>query len=312
MERNANYALVGLIFTTLLVALVVFVVWLAGSRFTRHKDVYDVIFPGPVHGVAAGGEVDFNGIKVGQVSKITLDPRNAQYVVARIDVTPDVPIKTDSIASLEPQGITGVNFIQISPGTARAHRLIDTVADDEVPRIPGKRDALADLLAGGGSVIQNAAEALDRVNLLMSRRNIAALGGTLTNLETVTGALKDHRDLIAKTEVTVEHADAAVQQLTVLERSSDALVRVDAHRSLGKLDSALDEVTDAARDLKLTMDKLRGPAGAFAETGLPQVTSTLRSLQTATDHLDRVLDEVQSNPGGLIGKPPPKEITIKP
>jgi phospholipid/cholesterol/gamma-HCH transport system substrate-binding protein len=311
LERNANYALVGLVFTGLLVGLVVFVVWLAGSRFHRHKDAYDVVFPGPVHGVAAGGEVDFNGIKVGQVSRIGLDPRNAQYVVVRIEVTPDVPIKTDSTASLEPLGITGVNFILISAGSPGA-KLLRDVASDETPRIVGKRDALADLLAGGGSAVQNAAAALERLNLLMSRRNIAALSETLSNIAAVSGALKDHKEIIAKTEDAVTHADTAIQKFTELETSSNELVRVDAHRSLDKLNGALDAVTAATRDLQATVDKLRGPTGAFAETGLPQMTSTLRSLQTATDHLDRVLDEVQSNPSGLIGKAPPKEVVLKP
>src|SRR5437763_10743570 len=116
MERNANYALVGLASTLLLVALLVFAVWLAGIRGENY-DYYDVVFQGPVRGLSQGGEVHFNGIKVGEVSKIFLDKKDPTKVVARAKVTSDVPIRVDSYGTLEPQGITGVNYIQITAGT---------------------------------------------------------------------------------------------------------------------------------------------------------------------------------------------------
>jgi phospholipid/cholesterol/gamma-HCH transport system substrate-binding protein len=312
MERNANYALVGLISTALFIGLVVFVVWLAGNRFTRDKDLYDVVFQGPVHGVAQGGEVDFNGIKVGTVSKIGLDPKNSQLVIARIDVNTDVPIRKDSIATLEPQGITGVNFIQISAGTPSQPLLKDTVPDGDVPKLASKRDALSDLLAGGGFVVQKTVDALDRLNLLLSHQNIRTLGATLHDVQQVTGALSAHKAIIGDAETAVQHADAAIGQFEVLAKSGDRLVNSDARTSLLKLNAALDEVTAATKSVRATVDKVQGPTAAFAETGLPQVTSSLRSLQVATDHLDRVLSDVESNPRGLIGKAPPKEIEVRP
>lgn len=55
MERQANYALVGAISTLLLIAGVVFVVWLGGSRFSNEYDRYRIIFEGPVRGLSVGG-----------------------------------------------------------------------------------------------------------------------------------------------------------------------------------------------------------------------------------------------------------------
>ena len=67
MERNANYALVGLISTILLIAMIVFVFWLANFAFSAKYDTYQVVFHGPVSGLTRGGDVQFNGIKVGEV-----------------------------------------------------------------------------------------------------------------------------------------------------------------------------------------------------------------------------------------------------
>src|ERR1700761_2773985 len=117
LERNANYALVGFASLVLFVGLGAFVLWLAQVRFARDYDIYDIVSDGPVRGISQGGEVHFNGIKVGEVQRIALDPANASRVIARIKVTSDVPIKTDSYATLEPQGVTGVNYVQITAGT---------------------------------------------------------------------------------------------------------------------------------------------------------------------------------------------------
>ena len=87
MERNANYALVGFASLILLVGLTLFVFWLARLQFNRDFDIYDILFLEPVRGLSEGGEVHFNGIKVGEVTKLALDKRDPNRVIARIRVT---------------------------------------------------------------------------------------------------------------------------------------------------------------------------------------------------------------------------------
>src|SRR3954470_3221194 len=153
MEKNANYALVGLSSLILFVGLVIFVVWLARFKFSQEYDLYDIVFQGPVRGLNQGGEVHFNGIKVGEVTRIALDRTNPARVIARARVTSDVPIRADSYAPLEPQGITGVNYVQITAGTPSKPLLKQTVPRDQIPVIRSQRSALSDLLEGGGTVL---------------------------------------------------------------------------------------------------------------------------------------------------------------
>jgi len=312
MERNANYALVGLASTILLAALAVFAVLLAGNKFTRDYDTYDVVFLGPVRGLAQGGEVHFNGIKVGDVSKISLDPQNPQFVIARSRVTTDVPIRADSYATLEPLGITGVNYIQITAGTASKPLLKDTVREGQIPRIASKRDALSDLLAGGGFIVQRTVEALDRVNRVFSDENIKTLSAAMSDVQAVTAELRERKTIIEDAQKTLQDADEATKQFTTLAQSSRALVDGDGRKTLVKLSDAAGEIQATAKSLRVTLDKLEGPTETFASTGLPQLTGTIASLQRATDHLDQVLGEIQADPRGLIGKPPAKEMMVKP
>src|SRR5579863_2131263 len=125
MERNANYALVGLISTILLIAMIVFILWLTNFALSARYDVYDVVFHGPIQGLSRGGDVQFNGIKVGEVSDIKLDSNDPNLVHAFARVRSDTPVRQDSTATLEGQGITGVTYIQIAAGTRNKPLLKD-------------------------------------------------------------------------------------------------------------------------------------------------------------------------------------------
>ena len=71
----------------------------------------------PYAACAAGGEVRFNGIKVGEVKTLRFDPQDATRVIARIQVSATTPVRTDSRARLEAVGLTGVTLIQLDAGT---------------------------------------------------------------------------------------------------------------------------------------------------------------------------------------------------
>ena len=94
MERHANHALVGIVTTLLVVGGLIFAVWLSSSGIGGH-DRYLVVFTGPVRGLAKGSEVQFNGIRVGEVKKIRIDPGNSGRVLADLSVDRDTPVRVD-------------------------------------------------------------------------------------------------------------------------------------------------------------------------------------------------------------------------
>ena len=64
MERHARYALVGVVSIGLLIAAIVFVVWLGRVQFNQQYDHYRILFEGPVNGLSEGGDVLFNGLSL--------------------------------------------------------------------------------------------------------------------------------------------------------------------------------------------------------------------------------------------------------
>jgi phospholipid/cholesterol/gamma-HCH transport system substrate-binding protein len=312
MERNAHYALVGLASTVLFVLMVVFVVWLARLQFTKAYDIYDVDFKGPVRGLSSGGEVFFNGIKVGEVTKLSLDRLNPNRVVARIRISSDSPVRIDSTGSLEPLGVTGVNYIQITAGTLSKPLLKDVTPSDRIPvirTIPGQFDSL---LEGGGTVLARAVEVMDRVNRLMSDENIKQISGTLADVHAVTSELKDQKRLIADLDDTVKSLNATSEKIGKLTTDANGLVDGDLKRTLANLNGAVGEIRETTVEVRGAIGQVAGPAGEFASTGLPQLSRTVVTLQRAAENLDRLVSEVEANPRALVGKGPAKELEVKP
>ena len=296
----------------LFIGLIIFVVWLARLSFSQDYDNYDVLFVGPVRGLSQGGEVHFNGIKVGEVTKIALDKEDPNRVIAQVRVTSDVPIRTDSFASLEPQGITGVNYIQITAGTPSLKLLKETVPDGQRPVIRSQRSALADLLEGGGTVLSRTIEALDRVNRVLSNDNIKSFTGTMNNLNEFTEEAKKRKDVIADAQTTLKSINQTALDISAFAKSGQKTMDTDVGTSLKKIDDAADQVNKAAADLSGVLTKLDGPVNEFATTGLPELTDAIGSLQDAANSLGRLANDAQQNPQGLVGKPPATKKEVKP
>jgi len=312
MEKNANYALVGLSTLMLFVGLVIFIAWLARVSFSHEYDVYDILFQGPVRGLNQGAEVHFNGIKVGEVTKIRLDPTNPSRVIATARVDAEAPIRVDSYATLEPLGITGVNYVQLTAGTPAKPLLKDTVPKGQIPVIRSQRSALSDLLEGGGTVLTRTIEALDRVNRVLSNENIKTFGAVLSDTQSVTAELREHKAVVADAQAALQNASDAAKEVAALSRSGRELVDGDGKRAIKNAADAAEEARGAAKELRSMIAQLKTPTADFATNGLPQVTSAVVSLQAAAESLERLANDIESNPRGLVGKNTAQEMKVEP
>jgi phospholipid/cholesterol/gamma-HCH transport system substrate-binding protein len=312
VEKTANYLLVGLGCIVLFFVATVFVVWLAKVQFTRDFAEYDIRFQGPVRGLSQGGEVRFNGIKVGDVTKIRLDPGDHGYVLARARVSSDVPIKTDSYASLEPQGFTGESYVQITSGGPGSPLLKSTASFGQTPVLASRKGSLDNLFDGGGTVMSRAVQALDQVNRVLSPTNVAAIGGILSDTHEVTSELRAHKSLIGDAHKAVQNADGAIADLRVLEASGKNLVEGDARRTIVNAGEAAAELKATAHDLRGMIGGLAGPTKDFAVNGLPRATATLVEIQTTSETLNRLINEIQADPRAFITKTPARKVTFKP
>src|SRR6185295_18649996 len=152
-------------------ALMLFTLWIAGTPLNASYATYDVLFEGPVNGLSEGGEVRFNGIKVGEVTNLSLDRKDPNKVIARIRVDSETPVRTDSKAQLNFLGITVVTFIQILAGDPNSPLV---VADNfkDPPVIKTERTALDQLFSGGQNFLTLTTDTLANIKMALSEENV--------------------------------------------------------------------------------------------------------------------------------------------
>src|SRR6266700_2423628 len=126
METRANYVLMGTFTLAVIVAAFGFVYWFSTIGQGGARAAYRVTFDGSVTGLRTGGSVLFNGIKVGEVTDLRLNPQDPRQVVATIAVESSVPVRSDTRVGLDFQGLTGIASVALKGGTPDAPLLPTT------------------------------------------------------------------------------------------------------------------------------------------------------------------------------------------
>lgn len=313
MESKANYALIGVFVLVAMASALSFIVWLSNAQFDQKYDQYEVVFQGAVRGLSQGSEVRFNGLRVGEVTALTLDPNDSNAVVADIQINADTPVHTNSKAQLEPLGLTGLNYIQISGGTEE-FPLMSELPGKGPFRIPGQMSQIDTLVEGGEDVIIGAQRALGRVNLLLSEDAILNFQGILANIREISGNLTDadlDTDVVNRTLVAFEQAaiDVSAAALAVDEaaQSFDGLVKADLKQALARSEITMAQLDKTLADFsgfavgaeQLTVDS-RDAINRLSNSGLTDVEETLDGVREVVNSLNAVIEELEANPLNFI------------
>lgn len=159
-----------------------------GTSFLEQRDEYYVRFQGSVGGLEPGSQVRLNGIRVGRVDGVKIDPDDPAYVRVLLSLDAETPITKDTIATLNMQGITGMKYIELHGATLESERLE-----------PG-----SEITAGGSDIDLLTEKAVDialKIDILLNNL-VAATSGENVKLVTsilgeVDGTLQETRKLIA-------------------------------------------------------------------------------------------------------------------
>jgi len=289
METKANYLLIGAVTVIGAALILLFAMWMSTGDLRRGFNEYDVIFDDPVRGLTEGGEVRFNGIKVGEVMALRIDPDNTNRVIARIRVSSDVPVKSDSEAQLEPIGLTGVTLIQLSAGSPTAEVLRPTVFG-EPARITGRGSQIDILVARSEDIALRASEAMAAVRDLLTNENIARVTRIIENLETVSNQLASQRSVITRSGEAAGAMTNAATEIAALARQTQ--------RDLAELDQTMTEINEAA-------------AVASGET-LPELTRAAEEIRRAAAGISRVANNLEENPSVLTPRSPRPTVELRP
>lgn len=314
METRAHHVLIG-VFTLLVVtAALGFVLWLAKTSSEGEYAYYDIVFNEAVTGLSKGGQVQYNGIGVGEVSRIWLAPDDPRKVIARIRVAGVTPVKDDTEAKLGIAGVTGVAFIQLSGGTPASPRLRPQ-PDEEFAVIVAQPSALAALLASGEDIVTSVNEALLRIGQLLSEDNVKHVSTMLENVNALVGTVAARRgeigDAIGQLVSVASDLKSTLSRLDTLAGSANGLVSKDARGLIVTLQQAVDALNRAAVNADGLIADNRGAVNTFANQSLRQIGPTLAELRATLESVQKLADELGRSNSLLLGNQKPKEFRPK-
>ena len=307
-----NYAVVGAFVLVLSGALIAGVLWLAsGGAFQTKYDLYLAVIDESVAGLNLNAPVKFNGVDVGKVRAIQLDPVNPQNVRLIFAIARGTPIKEDTVAVLKTQGLTGIAYVELSGGASES-RPLTAVAPEEYPQIRTKPSLSARL----ENVLTTAMSKLDRmstnIDALLSDENRAAvssaLADTATLMRTFTARKQTIDAGITSAARTLDNSARVTEQLgPVIEqigRSADAVEKMG------------NEASKASKSAGKTISAVGADVQRFTGETLPELDRLLSELKVLSASLRRVIEQTERNPTGILfGRSPvpdgPGESTMK-
>ncbi len=284
MESRANYALVGLFTLAVLAAAFGFIYWFNSGGSGRRQDVR-VIFSGTVTGLGRGSSVLFNGLRVGEVTRIELLPDDPRRIYAVIQVDNTTPLRVDTRARIEAQGLAGVVAVQLLGGEPNSP-VLQAQPGQQLPTIIAERSELQDIIETVRTIAKRADEVLGGIEGLV-KDNAGSISNTVKNVERFSAALGDNSDGVDKLMKSFGQIAETISPLAM---------------KLGTLSEELTQIVRSVDQKKVTnivdnVDKFTAALGSSSDDAgkaIKEVASITEKLNKAADQVEGVLKGAQA------------------
>jgi len=290
METRANHALIGLFTLAVIAAAFGFIYWFKAANTGGDRQQFRVIFQGSVSGLSRGAAVRFNGLTVGEVTSISLVPDDPRIVAAIIAVDPKTPVKSDTRARLEYQGLTGVATIQLAGGSSSAPPLAAPDSNAR-PTIFADRSDFQDIM----ETVQRIAGRVDGVISKVEKvidDNDQTINDTLRNVQAFSKALSDNSagvsTFLASISETSTRFSALSSRLDKLAVDVDEVVRSVDPKSVSRIVDNVDQISQTLTDNRQNVSQL-----------LTDAASLTKRLNDSSVKLDVALAEVTRITGAV-------------
>ena len=320
METRANHILIGGFVLVVVIGFFAFVIWMTKLEIDREFAYYSIYFEESVSGLSIGGDVRYNGIPVGRVTAIEIDPKRPSDVRVTAEVARESVIRADTVATLELQGITGVSFVQLSGGSADAP-ILQPGPDGAPPEIHSQRSAFKEIFAGAPEMINRISLLVSEATKLVGDDNREAIGNILRNADVLTGRLakrapeieslivdvqKSAADLsrtlarmdglLTRTDSVLEGVDSTLSVARGTLTTADDLLDRDARLALAEFREASARFGRLSGEIEALVSENREPLAAFSEDGLVQFTRFIEEARLLVANTSRLVEDIEQDP----------------
>lgn len=296
MEDKINFAVVGVFVLVLSAGLIGGVLWFSsGKSYGTVYETYLTYMKESVSGLNLNAPVRYLGVEVGHVQKIALAPGNVEQVKLTLAIERGTPVKVDTVAVLQTQGLTGLAFVELTGG-GRDSPSLEKQASEEYPVIKAGPSLMTRLDSAVTALLVNLNKTSENLNALLDADNRRAFKKTLVDLETLSNTLAARSKLIDSSLVDAAHTMKNTARLT--DELTQLAPRVQ--RSADAFDRMSNQLRHAGASAGSTLDSTR----QFTNETLPEVQKLVTQLRDLTGSLQRISDQIEQNPSVLVyGKP---------
>jgi phospholipid/cholesterol/gamma-HCH transport system substrate-binding protein len=308
MEPKVNYIVVGSFVALLSAAILSGILWLGKSDYRGSYDRYEAYMTESVAGLSVDSSVKYRGVDVGRVKAIALRPDNPEEVLLTLDIVRGTPVKTDTIAMLETQGLTGLATINLTGGSREAPAL-QTQAGQTYPVIKtspslfSRLDKTASRLLSEEGLAQLLADldlAAKGVANVLGEENRTLLTKTIKDLSDVAQTIASHK---AQIEQSLNGAAKSAENVSKLTASLNAQVPpllAQINKSVMAMDVATEELAKTTKTVGTVVNEARPELQQFTKRTLPEAGQLVTELRQLTSTLTRVARELEREPSSLV------------
>ncbi len=289
MERDAHYFKVGLFVVIATTALAAFLIWIAGTYDGRNYDRYTVHFITAITGLNEGAIVRYQGLEVGNVTRIRLSEDKQNLLRVDIQVKEGTPVRGESVAMLGMTGVTGIAFldIQTKPNDQSQPK---THPNEKYPVILGKSSQLTEIFKNVPEITDNLLQVSRKLNDMLDENTTTSLQTTITNLEKLTkdlnGVLSEQN--VANFSATLDNAATASEDFSSMA---------------ARLDKAAVQVEQTATDLKDAIARNEESFTKFTREGVDQIIRLSEEGRRTAGSIRGLSEKLVNDPSKVIYQP---------
>lgn len=328
MSKKANPTIIGAFVIGAITLVVVAVIFLGGGKIFRERQTFVTYFEGSIQGLRVGANVNFRGVRIGQVRKVYVrfDESMLEFdlpVIIELEAGAIRTVAGGSITSSESgeritalierglraqlemeSFVTGQLLIDLDfhPGTTpvfrdpkSAYQEIPTIPSDIQLALENMQEIVAKLKdLPVEEVLKNLTAAINGIEKLV---NSPELANTLKGIDQLVNA-SETQNLSSTLQKTMEKLDSTASEVKTLVQNIDQQVNPVAH----DLTQTMDEIQTAVIEIQSTFKKIR--ADINDETIRHEISTALNEFRNAARSFRVFVEYLEVHPEAFIqGKP---------
>ncbi|MDD2905619.1 MAG: MlaD family protein [Sulfurimonas sp.] len=309
MNNKVNYTAVGFIVLFGIALMIAFSYWLMKPSDEEATSKYLVYFDESVLGLNIDAPVKYRGISVGKVVRVRVNPKNSEQVEVLVSILSTTPVKSNTVAQLTAQGITGLSYINLSLGDNHAPALLKEEGYN-YPVIKSIPSFFENFEKSLGSISSQLSTTLTGTEKLLNDKNQEQIR---LLLQRSAGFMDKMEKLLD--DKTIQNLQTSVENLALITEKVDKVIP-NIHTLVEKsisweesVSTSLGSIMKSYLSVQAAMDEIKKAASSgqfnlkdISSDVLPTLNDTLMQMQDTMIKIEDSLYKYERSPGDILFK----------